>query len=309
MTHGSFPGTPSARIGREWRRVRKEGVLPVARDHAGRFGDGLRARAWGLKNRSAPNAVPVFVVGIQRSGTDMVVESLRRAPEIEVHNEHERSRAFCDYKLRDDDIIAELVRSSRHRCIVFKALCDSDRVVHLMEGLDAPSPGRSIWVVRGMEARVRSTLARWPENNRRVLRAVAAGDDAGRWEGRGLSEESLGLIRSFDYDAMSQASAAALLWLVRNSLYFELGLDERTDVALVAYERILENPQQMIAGLCNFLSVPYRPRMTAHIAPRPPATRGSLEVDPIIAERCAELEARFARALAGAAPPAASVSS
>jgi hypothetical protein len=308
MTYGPFPANPSARIGREWRRVRKEGVVPVARDHAGRLGDGFRGRVWGLRHGSAPNAVPVFVVGIQRSGTDMVIESLRRAPEIEVHNEHERSRAFCDYQLRDDETIAELVRSSRQRRIAFKALCDSDRVVHLMEELDAPSPGRAIWVVRGMEARVRSTLARWPENNRRVLRAVAAGDE-GRWEGRGLSEESRELIRSFDYDAMSQASAAALLWLVRNSLYFELGLDERTDVALVGYERILERPQDIIAGLCEFLSVPYRARMTAHIAPRPPATGGSLDVDPMIAQRCAELEARFARALAGGAPSAASVPS
>jgi hypothetical protein len=289
--------------------MRKEGVVPRVREHAGRFGDGFRAGVWGLRHRSAPRAVPVYVVGIQRSGTDMVVESLRRAPEIEVHNEHERSRAFCDYQLRDDETIAELVRSSRHRCIAFKALCDSDRVVHLMEDLDTPSRGRSIWVVRGMEGRVRSTLARWPENNRRVLRAVAAGEDAAHWEGRGLSEERRELIRSFDYDAMTQASAAALLWLVRNSLYFDLGLHERTDVALVAYERILERPQEMIAGLCDFLSVPYRPRMTAHIAPRPPATGGSLEVDPLIAQRCAELEARFARALSDAAPSAASVSS
>jgi hypothetical protein len=305
---GSVWASAQMRLEDRWTRMRRDGAAPVVRQDASRARDALRAYSWGRAHRMAPNAVPVFVVGIQRSGTDMVIDSLRRSPEVEVHNESARSRAFVDYQLRDDETIGRLVRASRHRAIVFKALCDSDRVLHLLEGLGVPSRGRAIWVVRSMEGRVRSTLARWPENNRRVLRRIAAGEGAACWEARGLSQESLELVRSVDYERMSQASAAALLWLVRNLLFFELGLHERPDVALVRYENVLEQPEPSIRAVAGFLDIEFSPRMAAHIAARPPATPGDLEIDPGIRERCSELEARFTRTVEGRAPRVATVS-
>ena len=48
-------------------------------------------------------------------------------------------------------------------------------------------------------------------------------------------EHNLEIIRRFDYDRMTPESAAVLFWFVRNSLYFDLALDRRPDVALASY--------------------------------------------------------------------------
>ena len=44
-------------------------------------------------------STPVFLVGVQRSGTNMVVRGLERSPEFAVHNENDR-RVFHRYELK-----------------------------------------------------------------------------------------------------------------------------------------------------------------------------------------------------------------
>lgn len=239
----------------------------------------------------------MYVVGIQRSGTEMLLEGFNECPEIQIYNEKKNSVAFQGFKLRSDDVIQNLIRSSNHRCVIFKSLCDAHRVIHLLERLETPSRGRAIWIYRHVEGRVRSTLARWPGNNLRVLGEIARGEADGHWEAGGLSTESLDLIRSFDYETLTPESAAALLWYVRNALFFELGLDRRDDVRLTSYERFLADPGESMRALCEFIGASYDERMTAYVAPRPPATAAPLDIDPEIRARCSRLQAQLEAAL------------
>ena len=62
-------------------------------------------------------------------------------------------------------------------------------------------------------------------SNLRVLRAFAAGEEQkpwNTWQIAGLSAENADFVRSFDLDALTAESGAALFWYVRNALYFEL---------------------------------------------------------------------------------------
>ena len=274
-------------------RIRRDGFSRVAGDDFARGKALIRRYRWGVQHDSRPNAMPVFIVGIQRSGTDMLIRAFKECPEAEVHNEAADTRAFNAFALRSDRVIRQLVESSRHRAVVFKSLLDSHRIVHLMTRLGAPTEGRSIWIYRSLEGRVRSTMALWPENNRRVLRAIAAGRASEHWEAAGLSDTQLELVRSFDYDELSAESAAALLWYLRNSLFFEHELSTRPDVALVSYERILEDPERFVQLLCGFLGLTYHPRMIQSIAPRRPATQGAMEVDDRVRLLCGQLYERL----------------
>ena len=274
-----------------WDRIRRGGLASVAASDAKRLMALARRYAWRATNDSRPNAVPVFVVGIQRSGTDMLVMAFKECPEAEVHNEAMDTRAFSQFALRNDAVIRSIVESSRHRIVVFKSLLDAHRIVPLMTELGTPGKGRSIWIYRSMEGRVRSTLARWPDNNRRVLEEIAAGQD--RWEARGLTPELLALVRGLDFERLSRESATALVWYLRNSLYFNLGLDRREDVALVSYERVLGEPRRLIQHLCDFVGVEFNSRMIDSISPRPPAMHERLQIDKQIELLCAGLYERL----------------
>lgn len=254
-------------------------------------------RRWRRLHRVAPRAVPVFVVGVQRSGTNMLVRGLERAPEFEVHNEDDR-RAFQRFRLRSDDEIRALVSRSGHAYVLFKPLCDSHRATELLDDLGAPSAGRAIWIYRHYEGRARSAVAMFGSNNLNVLRELRAGHGQGRWQAQGLSAASWDLIASTDYEALSPEAAAALFWCVRNEIYFEQGLDARSDVMLVSYEAFLEAPTATMGALCNFLEFAYDDRLVAHIRRRPERGRGELALPPAIQERCDALERRLDAAAA-----------
>jgi hypothetical protein len=250
---------------------------------------------WRVAHRPQPEgAWPVFLVGLQRSGTNMIARGLEHAPEFQVYNEN-HSAAFWRFRLRPDPVIRRLVDDSRHPYVLFKPLCDSHRTPELLDGLQTRLPGRALWAYRSVEGRTRSAVAKFGDANLRALGEIATGVHD-RWEAQRLSPESLDLIASFDWTKMSAASAAALFWYVRNRLYFELGLADRSDVQLVSYDAMVDDPETEMRRICGFLDFPYHSRLIAHVAPRSSARPGPLDLHPRIKARCDELTAQLDRA-------------
>jgi hypothetical protein len=257
-----------------------------------------RARAtvakwlWRRAHNIAPNAVPVFVVGVQRSGTNMLLRGLEASPEIEAHNEDD-AKAFRRFRLRPDEEIRALVSRSGHAYVLFKPLCDSHRVPELLDGLGTPSAGKAIWIYRGYQGRARSAVATFGSNNLIVLRELAMGGGTNRWQAQGLSRESWDLIRSTDYESLSPEAAAALFWYVRNAMYFEHGLHDRSDVTLVSYDAFVDNPTGTMQAICHFLDFGYTSRLVTHVEKRPHRGRDPLELPSRIRERCEDLQRRL----------------
>lgn len=272
-------------------RARQEGLRNVVVDDVRRGRMSIRRFIWSAAHNCSPNAIPIYVVGLQRSGTNMLFGAFANTPEAEVYNESANSRAFFNWALRDDDVLRSLIESSRHRCIVFKPLCDSHRVVHLMEGLGVPRRGRSVWIYRDFADRVRSVFGHWPERTDSFGQRIANGFRG--LETGGLSEERLAFATRFDPATMSRASGAALFWYLRNILFFDLELDQRPDVALISYDRFVLEPARFMTQLCDFAGLPFRRAMVHGVARRPPPTSVELDIDPRIASACDDLRKRL----------------
>ncbi|MBV8692586.1 MAG: hypothetical protein JOY57_13060 [Actinobacteria bacterium] len=282
------------RVGRHLRWARTEGVAKLAEEDdlnpVTRVADAARRWRWRRQHGVQPGqATPVWLVGVQRSSTNMVVQGLTASPAFEVHNENDR-RAFEHFRLRPDPVVRAIILSSRHRYVLFKPLCDSHRVDELLT-LGTPMPGRAIWAYRNVDDRVRSALAKFGDNNLQVLRQIADGTGTGRWQAQRVSTANLELIKSFDYDRMTPASAAALFWVMRNSLYFDLGLDRRDDVLLSSYDALVADPAAAMRQLCTFLGMEWDPRLVAHVEERPRVAE--LEIDPRVRAACRELSERL----------------
>ena len=297
----------AGRLRRRARWARTEGLARLVEegelnpfDLAGRS---LASWRWRLAHRSRPpGGRAVFLVGVQRSGTNMLVRGLERAPEFEVHNEDDRA-AFQRFQLRPDPVIRRLAAESRHPYVLFKPLCDSHRTADLLDGLGTRPAPLALWAYRSVDGRARSAVAKFGDANLRVLRDLAAGGARDRWETQRLSPESLDLVASLDWATMTPASAAALFWYLRNRLFFDLGLAERPDVLLVSYDAMVARPEAEMRRLCAFLDFPYDGRLVAGMAQRAPAGLPPLAVDPRVRARCDELAARLEAARTGAAVP------
>jgi hypothetical protein len=305
MSHGTEPTGARRtleRIRRHWRWGREQGFGRLIEEDQlnplGRLRLAASKRRWRREHHVAPNAVPVYLIGLQRSGTNMIARGLDEAPEFEVHSENDGS-AFQHFQLRPNPVVRELVARSGHRYVLFKPLCDSHRAPELLDEMGTPSPGRAIWAYRDVDGRVRSAVSKFGPANLQALRRIAAGQGAGMWQAGGLTDQALELVRGFDMAAMSPESAAALFWYLRNHLYFELGLDRRPDVLLVSYGAMVADPAAEMGRICEFLDLPYRAELHAHVDARAAGDRPLLEIDPRVRRLCDELASQLASAHAG----------
>jgi Sulfotransferase family len=276
------------------RLVEEDELNPVTRAR-------VAAAKWGWRRahpRAAGLATPVYLVGLQRSGTNMLARGLDIAPEFEVHNENDRA-VFDHFLLRDDAVVRQVVEASHHEYVLFKPLCDSHRVDHLLDSLGTASPGRAIWAYRDVDGRARSAVSKFGRNNLLTLRDIAAGKGASMWQAQRLSQETLDEISSYDYTTMSPETAAALFWWIRNGLYFETGLDRRDDVLLASYQDMLATPVEAMRAICRFLGLTYRPALIEHISPRGPGSPRQLDIDPRVRALCDHLQNRLDEALRG----------
>jgi hypothetical protein len=254
----------------------------------------VRKTWWRLTQRAVKaRPAPLFLVGVQRSGTNLLAHGLDELPEFHVYNEG-NTKAFDNYRIRALPEIERLVEQGRAKFVLFKPLCDSHRTPDLLAHFGTRA--RAIWAYRNVDGRVRSAIAKFGDSNLRVLRAFAAGEQQkpwNTWQIEGLSAASADFIRSFDLDRLTAESGAALFWYVRNALYFELGLHQRPDTILFNYDEFLAEPKAVAAGACRFLEIPFRKAMIASIDPCRPAQRPPLPIDPRIRERCSALKERL----------------
>jgi hypothetical protein len=270
------------------RLIEEDNLNPLQR--ASRSVAGWR---WRQAHEARPGAATaVFVVGLQRSGTNMLVRGLERDPRFQVYNENHRA-AFNRFQLRPDPVIRQLVEQSRHPYVLFKPLCDSHRTADLLDGLGLHPAPRAMWAYRTVDGRARSAVAKFGDANLRMLRELAAGGGRDRWEAQRLSPDSLQLISSLDWARSSPLDAAALFWYVRNRLYFELGLAGRSDVLVVSYDAMLVDPEAEMARICGFLDLPFDRRLVAHVEGRRGGGDARLELHPRIRDRCDELAAQL----------------
>lgn len=294
---------PQAGMARHWLRAsrhlnwaRTDGIGRLVEEDGLDLRDRVRTAArkwrWRQDHGAEPGtAVAVFLVGVQRSGTNMMVRGLEAAPEFEVHNENDH-RVFDRFQLRPLSDVSQVVAQSRHRFVLFKPLCDSHRTGELLDGVATCRPARALWAYRAVDGRAASAVAKFGDVNLRVMRGIAEGRGSGWWQAQCLSDEVLDFVRSFDYEAMSPLSAAALFWYIRNNLVFDLGLDRRPDVALVSYESLVADPEPHMREICDFLGFEWNPSLVSHIDRRSPSGR-RLAIDPRIRARCDALQSRL----------------
>jgi len=211
---------------------------------------------------SAPTVTtPVFLLGIQRSGTTMLMFAFHLHPEIAVYDESLENKAFHDYRLRGMETTAQLISSSPFSVVCFKPLADSHMTRLLLERF--PS-ARCIWALRDYRDVANSFLRKFPHATRAV-RLVCGGQEGGGWFQEGISEETGQILRNLPWKDFSEYDFACLVWWARNRLFFEQNLENEERVLLFRYEQLVTAPEESLRTVTNFIGIPFSPRMIRYI--------------------------------------------
>ena len=231
----------------------------------------------------------VFVAGQQRSGTNMLMEVLEWSLYTDVYHETD-PRAFDKYEMRPRPVIRVLAQRSPAPFFIIKSLCELDELPEL---LNEYSQSKAIWIVRSYEDSVNSAIRSFKHFADQTRRLSQDKTSAG-WRGRGMSDTTQEHLRNLYHPAISEASAAALMWYYRNVLFFERGLEQDPRVRLTFYENLVTFPQSEFEKIFNFLEIPdYTRWITRKIFATSVRKSVQPDIDPGVRELCDGLTARF----------------
>lgn len=259
-------------------------TLPVRIRH------GLWRRAKALRQRVLPSPVErhVFVAGMQRSGTNLLMDVLDASAKTQVFHETD-PRAFEHYEMRDLAVIRQLARQCPAPVFVIKALCELDRIKPLM---DIFTPAKTLWVVRDWRDSANSAIKSFG-NFVPQWKRLADGD-AKDWRGRGMSPATRELLAALYHPDACEAEGAAIMWLYRNSLFFEQQLTADARVRVVFYEDLVQHPMREVAAVYDFLGLAgFNAAIAGRIHSRSVKHRSPPDISHSVASLCDELLARF----------------
>jgi len=230
----------------------------------------------------------VFVAGVQRSGTNLLMQVLDRVWDTDVYHETD-PRAFDRYEMRPQPVIDALIDRSRAPVFVIKSLCELQDLDGLMK---RHPPAQTLWMLRGYEDVARSMLASFGNFVRQAHR-LAENRESADWRGRGMSDATQTVLREAVANGLDEASAAALMWYYRNVLFFEQGFAVNSDVRVVRYEALLAEPRLECGRIADFLGLPLSPKAVAAISPGSGRPAGDLPISPLVRRYCDDLMRRF----------------
>ena len=205
-----------------------------------------RRRKWRQLRRTphpTTEKLPVFIVGGNRSGTNIVCKAIGKSPHGWAYQEREFSLAFNAHYLRADWIIEWLIRRTPAAIISFGSILDSQFTDDLLLRFEG---ARAIWVYRRYED-VANSCARmqWGYHLKDLVRWVARGE-LERLGARGerISADTVRLFGELFREDLSTEDSACLYWYLRNQLYFNLNLHTDPRVLIVQYEDTVLNKEK-----------------------------------------------------------------
>ncbi|MBW2499395.1 MAG: sulfotransferase [Deltaproteobacteria bacterium] len=194
----------------------------------------------------------LLILGCQRSGTTLMTRIFAADPEAKVYGEYsEFSVQDRRGRLRLAPLrhVAGRLERSRFPLLVMKPLVESQQADELLATLPR---SKALWLVRGPADVARSDLELFGRaNGVRNLERLLAGRP-GDWRGERVSPDVREVVAKHYTPSMDPMDAAALFWWARNSLFFELGLDDRSDVLPVRYESLATRPHETMRAVYAF---------------------------------------------------------
>ena len=198
----------------------------------------------------------LFIVGCQRSGTSLMDRIFKNDLRTKTYSEFSELSSEDDYNLKLNPLpsVAKDIYKERAPFVVLKPLVESQNTVALLNYFE---DSQALWMYRHYKDVAASNLKHFGiENGINDIKPIVE-NASGNWRSEKVSESVRSTIRSHFTETMNPYDAAVLFWYARNSFYFELGLEKRSDVLICKYEDLVTLPEQVIKTIYDDLGQPY----------------------------------------------------
>ncbi|HZD56300.1 MAG TPA: sulfotransferase domain-containing protein [Anaerolineales bacterium] len=243
-------------------------------------------RRWHNPSRTS---TPVFIVGCGRSGTSMLLKQLGKSWKVEYFNEN-HPEAFDNWRLKDLGSIDMLIRATSAPIVIFKPILNTSQANDFLSFY--PS-AKILFCFRHYDDVINSSIKKFGLENRIGHVRSWIFNDFAEFSFAPPPNETKSLISSRWRPSLSPESGAALYWLFYNRLYFDLGLSGDNRVRLVQYEKVVANPAEGFASVCEFLGMGLETSMLEGIFSSSVRRDNPPDIDPAIRMDCEALWQRL----------------
>lgn len=269
----------------------------------------IRRRAWGLA-KEVRNRVPrggrepsraLFVLGCQRSGTTILVDTLDKDWRVKTFGEFSgvnrpaagrrpwsvRSQSRYSIRLKPLDEVAATIERCPHPLVVLKPLVESQNAPSILRRIDRAV---CVWVFRHYRDVARSNVKLFtPEVRRYNLEPIVRGQ-SDSWRAELVPGDVREMIVRHYSPEMNPYDGAALFWIARNRLFFDLELAREERVMPLKYEDLAADPERSLRRLYRHAGIAFPgPRIAEEIHPGSVGLGRDLELSPEIQRACEEL--------------------
>jgi hypothetical protein len=269
----------------------------------------IRRRAWGLA-KEVRNRVPrsgrlpsraLFILGSQRSGTTLLVDTLDRDWRVKTFGEFSgvnrsaagrrpwsvRSESRYSIRMKALDEVAAKLERCPYPLVVLKPLVESQKAPAILRMSD-----RAVcaWVFRHYRDVARSNVKLFtPEVTRFNLEPMVR-EKSDNWRGELVPEDVRDLIARHYSPDMNPFDGGALFWFARNRLFFDLELASEERVMPLKYEDLVTDPERSLRRLYRHAGIVFPGRGIAEgIHPSSIGLGRELELSAEIERACEQL--------------------
>lgn len=186
----------------------------------------------------------------------MILNVLGQSKEVRAYHEGEGIILETKYfRLLSDQNVRKAIKRTPEPVILFKPLNDSQYLDNL---LNLYPTAKAIWVYRHYRDVVNSSIEKWQDAHRAMIYEVAKGQTSnpGRKAiGERVTPENLARVRALTKTPLSPEEGAALLWYLRNAIYFDLNLADAPNVLLSKYEDLVTLPERYFRIVFDFVGI------------------------------------------------------
>jgi hypothetical protein len=188
--------------------------------------------------------------------------------------------------------VSEVIGLCDYPYIVFKPLKDSYRISNL---LNMQPSSKAIWAYRNYADRINSAVREFGRHPLDVFEQFK--DTQYRsWQLTMLSNEDEQLLKLFDYRDLELADGAALMWYIRNALFFNLHLSGDSRINLWSYDEFVIDPHSQLKQVTDFIGAEYFPFMASRVHARSISKNPQPRINERIAALCRNMYERLEEA-------------
>jgi len=252
----------------------------------------LRKKIYHLSNNWPDQPkITFFVVGCQRSGTNMLARIFERDMDTVIYHEHHSKVVYLDdrrfLRLKPLDEVKRVIDQQRAPVAILKPLVETQNTLKL---LDYFEDANAMWLYRHYKDVAASNLKNFGiDNGINNLRPIV-NNDAENWRSEHISPQVRAIVLEHFSETMKPHDAAALFWFVRNSLFFELNLDENPRILMCRYEDLVTDPADNIKKIYHFMGRDFPGRkILAEVKTTSVGKGKRVDLSPQIEQLCQEL--------------------